>query len=247
MEWIVAIIAIVAFYYLNNRIDKIRDVVNENKGMGLSRTYRFDLTQAIASNETFKRLTNIKSYIEDKPSDEWTKDETKRINEIYEADGGLSDKLYFNITYLAKEDAFFIKAGNSSYFGLRRSIGKNHLYYVDLIGSILKSEKRLRLEVVERRIRQNNMTLHLFTVGLREFGERILDKSKYVKLADFPYIKNYGSSVLEESDYKFFGFDIKESSPWPDRDEFGEVEISPMDSEVIYNHAETKIEITELD
>jgi hypothetical protein len=155
----------------------------------------------------------------------------------------------FGLTYLPSDDAFVIQNSEHTYITLKRYLGKTYLFDTDVLYRKPKKgeepyDTKLRLSVVLRDIRDSDGAYHVITIGLKDFGEKFGSKMKYHKIADFPFSKSSGKVRLEDSDYEQFGFEVERPSPWPDKDEFGEIESHPWDDQTTYKH-ESGLEIIE--
>jgi hypothetical protein len=97
-------------------------------------------------------------------------------------------------------------------------------------------DEELRLEVDLRSIVENGTTYCVITAGMRELKNNIMDKSRYTKIFDFPFSKPYTKSVITDEELEKYGFKVKRSSPWYDKDEFGKVTAHQWETEIEYRH-----------
>lgn len=219
MEILLAIILfVVVVYALSKRVNNLEEV----RGQGFSHSLRITAIDAVATNKVFGKLSKIKSAEEEKPYKEWGEAEKNKWHK--EFSGEIEDKAAVNLTYLASEDAFFVKTKDQSGFVLPK-IGKRYLYSSCLIGKGDSFfEDYLEFGLVERIIDYKEGKSRAITGYLRENNGKDKDKSRTTILFDFPYDRR----DMTDDDFKSLGFEIKRwEGNWPDEDMFGEMTVPP--------------------
>lgn len=235
---LVVVISFVVFYLIN-KIDKLKNLF-ESK-IASTCQLEFNFSSAISSNETILSLAGLTKSEFKEDYDKWPVERTKKWEDFYKSkDVSIGfEGTHFTLTYLSHDDVFIIEAFQDdkrySYVVLNRTPNNTYLFDKVLVYYPSKDkdlrDEHLRLEVKFR----HDSGFYLITAGIREFENKALGKSEYTKLFDFPFAKN-GSSSLSDDDYEKFDFTIEKSSPWFDKDDFGQYVEHPWDTQKKMKH-----------
>lgn len=240
---ITLILIAVVYFLLERRVRQIEDKVAEDSISPFSLKLHFDIHSCILfSPQILQRADVTKAQI-DEGYDKWTKSfKDKWYGFLQDKNSQLGQEhTNFSATYLASDNMFIIEGNSLTYVAPNRTPSNNTrlwdqtLRYYPNKDKDLRNEE-IRLEVDLRSEDYDGKTMCLISVGIREFQNKMLAKSKYTKLLDFPFSYPYAKNVITDGELKKFDFTVKRDTPWYDKDEFGKVTAHPWDTEVVYEH-----------
>ncbi|OGD84119.1 hypothetical protein A2572_03265 [Candidatus Collierbacteria bacterium RIFOXYD1_FULL_40_9] len=245
--WITLIIVGIAYYLLSKRIGSVENKVAEDNIIPFSLKLHFNIHRAVIFSPQILNRAKVTKEELDKGYDKWTKGfKDKWYGFLKDKDSQLGqENTNFNATYLSSDNMFIIEGSSEgkslSYVVPNRTPLNNTrlwdqtLRYYPSKDKDLRNEE-IRLEVDLRSEDFDGKTMCLITVGHREFENKTLAKSKYIKLLDFPLSYPYTREQISEGELKKFGFEKKDTTPWFDKDDFGKVTAHPWDTEIVYKH-----------
>jgi len=237
MSWIAIIILIAFIFWVESKFQKVNQELHELKGLTYSFSISIQSEIAVSRSKIYGRISGIKSAIEGKSFDKWSKSDIQKWRKFQKKHGSLSEKTRIGLKYLSTEDAFFINDGNGLHIVLKRWLGKTSIHSSEIIGDASESKfPALRFEIRDRKIEKSNSIYHVLTGTLKEFRKEMKD-GEFEILFNFPYAKiGYAEKHLTTKDYKLFGFKEKKGTPWFDKDDFGEYESSFFDEITTYKN-----------
>ena len=219
------------FYTLDRRLKKLE----ENRGSVPSHEFVVEASNAIYQNKLFAKISGIKSGLEGKSVNKWSKEEiTKWRKDYYK---NISKKSFIRFVYLASEDTFIVQNSGSIDISSPK-LGKNYIFSTVVAGDEEQMKDYLELGVISRIIKnQQDKYMRVITVYLEEHYEGFDKKAKPTILFDFPF----GYWHLKDEDYKNLGFEIKhDGGNDVYEDSFGEMNSMPSITKYLKKGAEIR-------
>lgn len=242
---LVVIIFSILFYSLNRRIKNIEEV----KGNAYSQTFGINALHAVLANKMFGKLSKIKSAEEGKPFKNWPQTDRNEWHRKFPHKQKIIDKTYLGITYLASENAFYVKT--KDIFGLVLSeFRKTSIYSSCLIGDESYFKAYLEFGLVDRIADYSGRRIRVIsgylTEGIgsltKDYDSKEDSKNKKTQiLFDFPLDRTNWT----DEEFKSLGFEIERYEPSLElqtaghKDIFGETEY--YDTHVTYKKNEVEI------
>lgn len=235
MSWPITLVAVIIFYVLY-QFGKKFEKLEEDKPVGYSYSFSIDAQEAIIYHPKFLKDAKIKAS--DKKYGEWSKEDKEKFSTFVAKH--LGNKGFIRITYLARENGFFIQGQNKSDFQLRDT-GTKNIYGVRIIGNdndVLKDN--LDFELFVNAENGPDGKYRDYIVGsLKERFQGLGNSPKTDILFKFPY----NSIDLKDEDYKALGFKVKrEGGDDVYKNSLGEMQSTPTTLSLEKNKTEIQIE-----
>lgn len=194
------IFVVIVIYVLSKRVKNLE----QSRGRGYSQSFSINTLDAVSTNRMFGKLSKIKSSEEEKPYKEWVESERNKWHKEFSSE--VEGKVSINITYLASEEAFYIKTKNEFGF-LLPLLGRSYLYNACLIGEDSYSEDHLEFGIADRIVDYREGKIRVITGYLQEHYKHEFEKDNKDKLHilfDFPFER----IDMTDDDYKSLGFEV---------------------------------------
>lgn len=207
MNWILIILIGIAFYGIH-QLGKGLDKIEEKRGLGNSEFFTINVRNAIYLHPRFLKESKIKGALKGKHFKDMSEKDRTAFGNFIEKQMG--DKGWLAITYLANENAFFI----------RDSYGKTNLILSEPYGTteILREliigdengigifENRLEFRLTVKNEKDHKGQYRDFLIGyIKEEFKEIGKKAEVQILFRYPF----GSLDLNNEDMKALGFKIE--------------------------------------
>lgn len=238
MSW--TLISVVLFFILFYTLDRRMRRLEENRGNSYSQHFSINALKAVLANKMFGKLSKIKSSEEGKPYEDWTESERNKWHKGVHHK--IVDKVYVHVTYLASENAFFIKTKDTSGLVLNE-LHKTCIYSSFLIGELSNGEDYLEFGLFNRIANYGDKKIRVISGYLTEgIGSLTKDYNHH------DYEANQKTQILfdfpldhinwTDEDLKTLGFEIERYEPSLElqsagyKDIFGETEF--YDTSITY-------------
>lgn len=231
------IIIIILGYYIFYQVDKRVRMLEEAKRHKNSHRFSVDVSNAVMKHKKFGELTGIKSASEGKEYKDWSKTDKQKLNHISQ---NINNNSSVSLTYLASENAYFIRTGEGgSYIAFRDSIN-NLLYSAIVAGDKDGWKSNIEFLLYERFIKKDHGKYEWILVPCLKYkGDNSFKKEDrtFDTLFEFPHFKERRT----DEELKQLGFEIDR---WGGddvfTDDFGEMDTIPTVLKYIKNGAEIR-------
>lgn len=235
MIWLLIIggFILYATYSIDKRIKRLEEV----RGPGFSHWFSVNAVEAVIKHKRFGEITGIKGASEGKEYKDWSKADKEKLSEMWYEKAFNRARVTF--TYLAGEDAYFVKNYDNSISIVHREHTKNLLYSTVIVGDESELKPHLDLLIFERIVKgEKGKYERMLSTCLEYRDGKILGKRDFQILCDFPLFRE---DLEIDEDIKQLGFEIKrEGGDDVYKDYFGEMAAIPTSAEYTKNGVEIR-------